>query len=376
MLKKFLRKESTLKKPLTKTFAVILLLVSLLVVARGLYEKYASSENIKTHVSIPPENYESKVEEDHFVKATDVLPTVESTPAADENVHKSVPEVVTKSIVETIPEKVSVAETPKRNFQENFEVQKIDNSETQSTTSVVAEVEEKGPERKRKIGFIPGLEEWNLSALYGAKYVSLSQSGDFNDADFGVLFLNNIKLQSEFLFESWMAWFQIDTYKFKYEALGEKDGSRMNNINLAIGYMWAMLGLEFNQFPMFMDDNSEIQMSKGSLMSLMLGFRQDYDLPTRKPTQVKVKAWLTYPFSSSSSESHVDVKSMNGYGVKAQVELTREIISRPGYSLHAIWQTQAGYQNISQDLKWNSQKVSINSSLLEVSSNVGLQIKF
>ncbi|MFP5387193.1 MAG: LysM peptidoglycan-binding domain-containing protein [Bacteriovoracia bacterium] len=242
-------------------------------------------------------------------------------------------------------------------------------------TPEAVEVSKQGKE-SRKVSELKGIEEWNISALYGAKYLSVSQTGALGKAEVGVLFLNDLKLNSEFIFEDWSFGFQIDSYKFKYEALSSGDSKQMYALNLYGSYKWFIGGINIEQNPLFRNNNGSIEMTKMTLMYLSLGLKQDFELPTRKPTTLKLKSWVNYPLSASSDNADIKLDSVKGFGVTGQAELNRQILAREEYSLHATWQTQLGIQKITQDVEWDVSKGEAKSSIVDASTAIGLLFKF
>ncbi|MBA2404812.1 MAG: hypothetical protein H0V66_08575 [Bdellovibrionales bacterium] len=228
----------------------------------------------------------------------------------------------------------------------------------------------------RKISFIPGLEEWNISALYGAKYLSVSQKGALGSTEVGVLFLNDLKLNSEFIFEDWSAWLQLDSYRFKYKSIASGDSQQMYSLDLGISYKWIMGSIGFVQNPLFRINEGNFEMTAQSLMYLSLGARIDIELPTRKPTVVRLKGWLHYPLSSSTDNTQVKLSSVSGFGASGQAALEREIFSKEIYSLHATWITDLGYQQLSQTVKWDTSAGKVDSTINNASSTLGLLFKF
>jgi hypothetical protein len=238
---------------------------------------------------------------------------------------------------------------------------------------------EKAPEsapQNRDVSFESVLEEWNISALYGAKYLSLSQSGALGSADVGVLFLNELKLKSEFLLENWSFGFQLASYQFKYESLTSGDSKRMYALDLYTSYKWAIGGLGVEENPLFRNDGGDVQMTKQSLMYLSLGVKKDIELPTRKPTKLKLKTLVHYPLSSNTDNADVELKSVSGFGVQGQIELNRQIFAKEDYSLHATWVTDIGYRKISQDVEWDVSSGKAESNMTSVSTSLGLLFKF
>lgn len=244
---------------------------------------------------------------------------------------------------------------------------------------IISSEEETQPTPKkenRKVSEAMGLEEWNISALYGMKYLSVSQSGALGKAEVGVLFLNDLKLNSEFLFEDWSFGFQLDSYKFKYKTLSSGDSQQMYAANLYGSYKWLLGGLNIEQNPLFRNNSGNIEMTKMTLMYLSLGAKKDIELPTRKPTTLKLKGWVNYPFSSSSDNADIKLDSVKGFGVMGQAELNRQILARDEYSLHATWMTQLGFQRITQDVEWDVSKGEAKSSIVDASTAIGLLFKF
>lgn len=242
--------------------------------------------------------------------------------------------------------------------------------------SLVAQAPEVKVEKKRDVSEANQLEEWNISALYGAKYLSLSQSGALGKAEVGVLFLNNLKLNSEFKFEDWSFGFQFDSYKFKYKTLTAGDSQQMYAVNLYGSYGLFLGGLNIEQNPLFRNNNGNIEMTKMTLMSLSLGAKKDIELPTRKPTVLKLKGWLSYPLSASSDNADIKLNSITGYGIHGEVELNRQIFVKDDYSLHATWIGQVGTQRINQEVKWDTSEGESNSNIVNASTSLGILFKF
>lgn len=242
--------------------------------------------------------------------------------------------------------------------------------------SLVAQAPEVKVEKKRDVSESNQLEEWNISALYGAKYLSLSQSGALGKAEVGDLFLNNLKLNSEFNFDDWSFGFQFDSYKFKYKTLTAGDSQQMYAVNLYGSYGLFLGGLNIEQNPLFRNNNGNIEMTKMTLMSLSLGAKKDIELPTRKPTVLKLKGWLSYPLSASSDNADIKLNSITGYGIHGEVELNRQIFVKDDYSLHATWIGQVGTQRINQEVKWDTSEGESKSNIVNASTSLGILFKF
>lgn len=239
-----------------------------------------------------------------------------------------------------------------------------------------AEVVIQDKPKNRQVSEVLGVEEWNISALYGAKYLSISQTGAMGKAEVGVMFLNNLKLNSEFRFDDWSFGFQLDSYKFKYETLTAGDSKQMYALNLFGSYKWILGGVNVEQNPLFRNDSGNIQMTKMTQIHLSVGAKKDFELPTRKPTVLKLTGSVNYPFSSSSENADIKLDSVKGFGLKGQMELNRQIIARKDDSLHATWLTQMGYQKLAQNVEWDVSKGETKSTIMDASTTIGLLFKF
>jgi hypothetical protein len=230
--------------------------------------------------------------------------------------------------------------------------------------------------KKNEVNELKNIEKWSISALYGAKYLSFSPSGALGKAEVGVLFLNNIKLNSEFNFNDWTFGFQFDSYNFKYKTLTAGDSDQINAVNLYGSYGWILSGLNIEQNPLFRNNNGNIEMTKMTLMSLSFGAKKDIELAARKPTMLKLKGWLSYPLSSSSDHADIKLSSISGYGLYGELELSRQILVQHGYSLHAAWVNQIGIQKISQKVEWETSVGESESNIINASTSLGLSLKF
>src|SRR5690606_18436096 len=126
------------------------------------------------------------------------------------------------------------------------------------------------------------------------------------------------------------------------------DSKKMYSANFFGSYKWILGGVGIDQNPVLRTTNGDVEMSKVGITYLSLGAKKDIELPTKKPTTLKMKSWVKYPLSAMSENTDVKVDSVSGFGITGQVELNRQIFSKKDYSLHATWLTQAGFQKINQ----------------------------
>jgi hypothetical protein len=248
----------------------------------------------------------------------------------------------------------------------------------EASSPVLAEKARLVPRKKEdpKISEQKRLEEWNISAIYGGKYLSVSQSGALGKVEFGDLFINNLGLNSDFNFKDWSFGFQFDSYKFKYKALTTRDFQQMYAVNLYGSYKWFLGGLNIEQNPLFRNNNGNIEMTKMTLMSLSVGVKKDIELPTRKPTMLKLKGWLSSPLTASSDNAEIKHNSITGHGIHGEAELNRQLIAKDKYTLHATWTSQAGAQRINQKVEWDVSVGESKSNIINASTSLGLLFKF
>jgi hypothetical protein len=245
-----------------------------------------------------------------------------------------------------------------------------------STTEKIIPLDVESQQDQREISSSSGPEGWSVSALYGAKFVSVSQSGALGTADVGVLFLNNFKLKSEFTLDDWSAWLQLDSYKFKYKSLSAGDEQSMYAADIGASYKWILGSIGAEQSPLFKSSAGSLEMTKMALMYLSVGAKKNIELPTRKPTVVRLKGWLRYPIASATDNAQVEVDSVSGFGLRGQVELNRLIFSKENYSLHGSWMTDVGYQKVSQVVKWGASSGKVESNLVSASTALGVLFGF
>jgi len=219
------------------------------------------------------------------------------------------------------------------------------------------------------------MDEWDFSILYGARFISVSQSGALGSVDLGVLFLNNFNLQSDFHLNDWHAWFQLDSYSFKYEASGKSDEQSLVSLDLGVAYHWLMLGVDFKQTPLF-QTQSDVTMAQENAFLVSVGAFHQIDLEARKPTTLDFKGWIQYPLSVSSGTPDLKISSASGFGALAQAQLTRQLFARDEYSLHLTWMTRVGYEKLSRNVQWDSYSGKVDSDFVEASTMIGVLLGF
>jgi hypothetical protein len=229
---------------------------------------------------------------------------------------------------------------------------------------------------QRRVSSVDVKEEWNISLLYGAKYLSITQKVGTIDANLGIVYPSNVQLVSELICNDWSTWFRFDTYEFSYETTTSKDKDRLSSVELGLSQKWLMGALGIEQNPLFNMSDEIIGLARQSTTYVALGAQKAIELPTQKPTSLNVKAWFSYPIATSSSNADVELSNITGFGIRGQVEFNRQIVKRPDYSLYATWSTNVGYQKIEQDLKWGNLDDKVKSTIIGASSTIGLQLKF
>lgn len=222
----------------------------------------------------------------------------------------------------------------------------------------------------------PSDDEWGVSALYGAKFISVTQSGALGKVQVGVLFLNDFKINSVFRFKDISIGFNLDSYKFKYETVTSGDSERMYALDLFSSYRWVIGGVGIEQTPLFRNDAGVVEMTKQSLMYLSLGMKKDIQLQAKKPTTLKLKTSFRFPVMNSTDSADIELKSVSGLGLNGQVELSRLIFAQKEYYLKATWISDFGYQKISQNVEWDTSSGESESVFYNFSTALGLLFQF
>jgi hypothetical protein len=150
----------------------------------------------------------------------------------------------------------------------------------------------------------------------------------------------------------------------------------MHAVNFYGSYKWVLAGLNIEKIPLLRNNNGNIEMTKMTLMSLSLGVKKDIELPTRKPTMLKLKGWLSYPLTASTDNADIKHKSITGHRIHGEVEMNRKIVTKNDYSLHATWISQVGTQRINHKLEWDTSVGESKSNFVNASTSLGILFKF
>ncbi len=215
-----------------------------------------------------------------------------------------------------------------------------------------------------------------VSVLYGSKYLSVSQSGALGAAEIGALFLNNIKFHSEFALKKWSLGFLFDSYPFRYDSPNKSDSATMYSLDIYAAYNWFLSGLSMEQNPLLRNKDGTVELSKMTVMSLLMGYKKDYQWSTKKPIILRLKSSVSYPLLASTDNTDVKLSSLSGIQVQGLAELDWQLLSKEKYALYLSWVNQIGYFKLSQQTKWENSEGDIESGFLSVSTALGLLIKF
>lgn len=221
------------------------------------------------------------------------------------------------------------------------------------------------------------IDEWTISLLYGAKFISINQSSDaLGNAALGILFLDDVKVQSEYRHGPWAFNVKFNTYKFKYQTQTSSDSKTLSALDLGLGYSWFTAGLSSEQIPIF-DNSSVFTLHPETLTSVKIGVRKNIEVQSvRKPTQIQLQAGLSYPLSGSSGNPEIKFSKISGLGGYGHAALTRVITQKEDYTLRAILQTDVNYKKINQDIEVGSTSGDTKNQVLDISTAIGLQFGF
>lgn len=219
-------------------------------------------------------------------------------------------------------------------------------------------------------------DSWNISLLYGAKYISVSQNGALGSAETGTIFLDNIQLNSDFYYNKWSFEALADSYTFKYQSLTRSASERMNSLMLLGGYEFFAVGFDVSQNPMFKNDNGDVQVTKLNTLDAIIGLKLKYKLEAQKNTQLNFKILAGYPISASTESSNIKVSNIKGYSILGQAQLNRHLLDFKDSTLNVVWSNQLKYKSINHNVEWGLTKGNVNSDLTDFSTLLGLQLMF
>lgn len=242
--------------------------------------------------------------------------------------------------------------------------------------SLKEEKKDQSSSLSRSISLIPRRDDFSFSILYGGKFVSHVETGTLGSSRLGVLFLDNLKLITEFQFEDYRYAFWGDSYKFKYESLNSSQSKKVYSFGLNGSYKWALVGIEVYQTPLFRNNAGTIEMSKLGHLSASFGAHAEFTLPARKPTYLRLKGELIYPINSYTDNTQIKTSSISGYGLRAQANLSRLISSKEDYAFYFRWLTTADCRKVKGNVEWDTSIGQFEITSTDLSSSVGIEFNF
>ncbi len=254
-------------------------------------------------------------------------------------------------------------------------------NETDSTTppTVIVEkfinTQEKNIESEKNI-LAAQNDQFTFSILYGGRFISHRETGVLGKSNIGNLFLNNLKLNTEFVFDDYRLGLRLESYKFKYSYLNSTDSKNIYSLELNTAYKWMTASLLMDQGILFRNKVNSVELAKTSILFASLGAFKEYSLATKKPTFIKIEGQVLYPLSHFSESKQIETNSISGYGLKAGVGITRLMVAKEDYSISFKWLTELKYKNIKQSIVWDASIGDTQIETMHVSSGMGVEFNF
>lgn len=224
--------------------------------------------------------------------------------------------------------------------------------------------------------FAPDRRVWKLAFYYGLKQLSLEQTGDLGKGEVGVLFFNSLRTHGEYQINDWSWGLQLESYNFRYRALGQTSTKRLNQLFLYGSYRWFMAGVSLEQLPLFRNTGSEVELYKMTPTFMVLGAKKELTINFIFPFELSLKGWFGYPLAVLTENSDVSLSAPKGYSLNAQAEINYEIMKRPDYSLHASWLSGVAHKKLDQEVEVKESAGDIKTGITEFNTYLGLLMKF
>lgn len=216
-------------------------------------------------------------------------------------------------------------------------------------------------------------KHWDIYGHYGAKFLSYSQTNTLGSLDVGAFFPSYFQLGAEYKKDIWAGWINAQAYKIRYES-GSFSGSRsIRSYELGGSYQNFIGSLGMEDSPLFKESPARVEMSEYTLLYVGLGWRQDWNL---KSTLLRFKSWLKYPVNVIGEGPQVKITSPKGYKAQAQLQWQYPFYKNANYELFADWQNDMSYQATKADIKWGTTQGQIDAKILEISTSLGLHLKY
>jgi hypothetical protein len=224
-----------------------------------------------------------------------------------------------------------------------------------------------------KILFEEGLY---LSLIYGAHFQSMSQTGVLGRGNLGTLFFNHFSFLSEIILKDYTLETHLQSYDFKFESQSNNDSSKIYGLSLIGSYKNISAGFDFNQQPIFKNDNGNLYLNTLSIASASLGVKGNLELKSRKKTILQFSSNILYPVTISSGEPDISFENISGYGINLNLNYKKQLFFTPNYELYLNWINQVSHRNYQFDADWDTSVGEVKANYTDMIFLLGLSLSF
>jgi hypothetical protein len=220
------------------------------------------------------------------------------------------------------------------------------------------------------------VDQWVIKVLYGANFMSLDQSKTLTGFSLNSLSSDHLKFESEFRYDDYKLLASHSSYTMSISSETRTHEKRLSNFELQGVARNYLFGISYRESPLIKATTTGLELNKEGLLGIVLGYNKTWALPTNKPTAIDLKTALFIPFINSSDSTSATLKSIKGFGVNSQLEISRTIIKKEDLSLDIVWQNGVSYESTSRRTTWGSNNGSVELTRIGLSSIIGLGIRF
>jgi len=220
------------------------------------------------------------------------------------------------------------------------------------------------------------IDRFTLKALYGVSLMSLDQSQTLTGYSMASLATNFLKVETEFDYDSYKLFANVDSYSFSYASANASHADKITSFELGGVYKNFLLGFSYEEIPLIKATTTSLDMTKEGTLGIMLGYDKTWKLPTNKLTEITSRSTFVLPFQNASDKVDVTFKSISGFELKTNLEISRALVTSENYGLSFLWQNELSYAKSSRTISWGSSSGKVELTKIEAKSLLGLGVSF
>jgi hypothetical protein len=219
-------------------------------------------------------------------------------------------------------------------------------------------------------------DSWSIGLSYGLKYFTLNQSGVLGSPNLAVTVIDALTFSSSYQVNHYSINFDYHSYGLKYETSDIADSKKFSSFDLYGSYNNLLAGIGITSSPLFKNDSGSVSLSSLSLLSLKFGYLSLWTIKSKKSTHLKFRTIFDYYFNRGSDNLDIEISKVSGYSLASSVALSRELMKSSNYQLNFVWPIFFKYQSLKTNLSWGASDGEENSTLLELGTQLGVEVNF